>query len=411
MPEGSVSETLRAARERSGRSIASVARQLLASEAQLRSLEAGSLRGFYNARHRRTLERRYADALGVEAELVALQQALFQADPERRLAQGHSSPSPLDRSVARPGGGESSSQQVHRGSACTVDGPLLHANALQSPSKGGSGRRQRSFGARMDYWLAAGALGGLAVWFSIDAWRNYRKDPVADPLLAVQKRLDEAPVPLQLARQADIKGPRSASGAEFVGSAETLAGSAGAAEGHVEPQAPLPSAVPARPSGSLAQPFPRSKPGSGSGSVEDSDARVKAAGSRLEPRSEVALAAPAAKVGQALAGEASLAARSVDLCEVSDTHAATAVPVSRLKSTPYLHISSGVTQRLCVRTADGRQERLQLSANESRSVFGRAPFTVVSEQPASIDIFYLGARVRHSGESRVLKVVDPDPIS
>jgi hypothetical protein len=103
--------------------------------------------------------------------------------------------------------------------------------------------------------------------------------------------------------------------------------------------------------------------------------------------------------------------RNLDLCEVSDRMASVVVPVSRLKNTPYVHVASGVSQKVCVRSADGRVERLNLSANEARSIFGKAPFTVVSEQPSSVEIFYLGARVRHNGESRVLKIVDPDPIS
>ena len=103
--------------------------------------------------------------------------------------------------------------------------------------------------------------------------------------------------------------------------------------------------------------------------------------------------------------------RHVDLCEVSDRMASVVVPVSRLKNTPYVHVASGVSQKVCVRSADGRVERMSLSANEARSIFGKAPFTVVTEQPSSVEIFYLGARVRHNGESRVLKIVDPDPMS
>ncbi|NBQ82581.1 MAG: hypothetical protein EBU09_12160 [Betaproteobacteria bacterium] len=103
--------------------------------------------------------------------------------------------------------------------------------------------------------------------------------------------------------------------------------------------------------------------------------------------------------------------RSLDLCEVSDLMASVVVPVSRLKNTPYVHVASGVSQKVCVRSADGRVERLNLAANEARSIFGKAPFTVVTEQPSSVEIFYLGARVRHNGESRVLKIVDPDPLS
>jgi hypothetical protein len=421
-----------------------MARLLLVSEAQIRSLEEGGSRGFYNAQHRRTVALRYADALGIEGpteESFRPPDGFFRGSvPE---APDHGAPS------TRP--------------------PLRAERSVQQRAPTGLGASRR--GNRFDYWLAAGALGGLAIWFSVDAWQHYRRDPAADPLLAVQQRIDETPAPLHLARQADIKGFRNASGPEHPGMGEIASGtstrrdttevgpgSTSASSERFEMQASPPLAtLPAQP---FPQPFSQSTSTSSNVSPRDPDARalplqkalemrsdrvavgpaegrysplqssglpasaeVLAAGNAATSRAAGAASAPAGTApagtlaaGAALAGTAAKdrsasEERGVDLCDVSDRHAANAVPVSRLKPTPYVHISSGVSQRICIRTADGRVERLQLSANESRSVFGRAPFTVVSEQPSSIDIFYLGARVRHNGESRVLKVIDPDPMS
>jgi hypothetical protein len=435
-----------------------MARLLLVSEAQIRSLEEGGSRGFYNAQHRRTVALRYAAALGIEG---------------------------LTEESFRPPDGffRGSVPEAPDHGATSTRLPLRAERSVQrAPAGLGASRRGNGF----DYWLAAGALGGLAIWFSVDAWQHYRRDPADDPLLAVQQRIDETPAPLHLARQADIKGLRNASGPEHLGVGEIASGtstrrdttevgpgSTSASSERFEMRASPPLAsLPAQP---FPQPFSRSTSTSSNVSPRDPDARalplqkalemrsdrvavgpaegrysplqssglpasaeVSAAGNAATSRAAGAASAPAGTApagtltagavppgtatagtlaaGAALAGTAAKdrsasEERGVDLCDVSDRHAATAVPVSRLKPTPYVHISSGVSQRICIRTADGRVERLQLSANESRSVFGRAPFTVVSEQPSSIDIFYLGARVRHNGESRVLKVIDPDPMS
>jgi len=397
--------------------VASMARLLLVSEAQIRSLEEGGSRGFYNAQHRRTVALRYAAALGMDGQTDESFQQRY------GLVRG-AAPEVSGHRTASAGLPLKAGQDVHCG-----------PNDL-----GASPRR-----SGLDYWLAAGALGGLAVWFSVDAWQNYRRDPVADPLLAVQQRIDESPAPLHLARQADIKGYRNGSVPDRPGAGEIAPG-ASKLRDNTGPRPDPTSAPLVRPEMQSAppsivqspqpfpQPFSRSTATGSEGSLLDADARALAPQTAHEPQSGRFAAGPpdrrysplpsaglAANAAVSAAGNAATSPaaegrsaseeRGVDLCEVSDRHAATAVPVSRLKSTPYVHISSGVSQRICIRTADGRIERLQLSANEARSVFGRAPFTVVSEQPSSIDIFYLGARVRHNGESRVLKVVDPDPMS
>ncbi|NCX03424.1 MAG: hypothetical protein EBV72_11160 [Betaproteobacteria bacterium] len=53
-------ELLKAARLRRGLSIATWARELMVSETQLRSLEEGEDRGFYNDTHRRQIAQKYA---------------------------------------------------------------------------------------------------------------------------------------------------------------------------------------------------------------------------------------------------------------------------------------------------------------------------------------------------------------
>ncbi|MEY3105506.1 MAG: Helix-turn-helix domain, partial [Pseudomonadota bacterium] len=70
-------ELLKAARLRRGLSIATWARELMVSETQLRSLEEGEDRGFYNDTHRRQIAQKYATVLGVDAA------ALFAHVPKR----------------------------------------------------------------------------------------------------------------------------------------------------------------------------------------------------------------------------------------------------------------------------------------------------------------------------------------
>ena len=389
MAEGFAAESLRAARERSGRTLAALAWELRVSERQLRSLEEGSHRGFYNDRHRLVVHQRYAAALGMQAS----------DDPSGYPGEGMADP----------------------------------ASVLPQALASGTARKPfRLSGVGADYWLAAGALGLLGVWFSVDAWQHYGKDPVADPLLAVQQWLDEPPGQVHLARQADIKGDSRGVPGTDADRAESRPSRGLSTGDPVQQPGPLARLAPGA-EASFPQPFSRAAPDASPSTQPAADAKSSArpsgSGQRASPadRGQTGSTGSADPAGlpaggsarpEVQASRAEIAAerryaqeRSTDLCEVSDQLAATAVPVSRLKTTPYVHVSSGVPQRICIRTADGRMERLQLSANESRSVFGRAPFTVVSEQPASIEIYYLGARVRHNGESRVLKVIDPDPLS
>ncbi|NBT01310.1 MAG: hypothetical protein EBS61_12045, partial [Betaproteobacteria bacterium] len=63
-------ELLKAARLRRGLSLATWARELMVSETQLRSLEDGENRGFYNDSHRVQVALKFAAVLGVDSSAL-----------------------------------------------------------------------------------------------------------------------------------------------------------------------------------------------------------------------------------------------------------------------------------------------------------------------------------------------------
>ena len=425
-------ELLKAARLRRGLSLATWARELMVSETQLRSLEDGEDRGFYNDSHRVQVALKFAAALGVDSSALL----------GKGLSANHKPKFSHERTTNPKIAAATWKQQA----------------LSLAMGKAGQGTEQlrrwqlsgRSKQAHTEYWLAGAVLAGLAVWFSIDAWQHHRSAQRSDPLAVVQQRLDDPPsainarpvelakggrVDLALAKPSEPDYPQP-----FVtkpNDSNLQGSSKNNSAGDRQLLKSENKAKNAEPSASLNKDRVQDKSnnrdadqvlnnGQARSSSQD---RFGFSGKELRYPDRKALAEAStqglqtSQSGQVMQGTQaassfSLAAqsngpesRNLDLCEVSDRMASVVVPVSRLKNTPYVHVASGVSQKVCVRSADGRVERLNLSANEARSIFGKAPFTVVSEQPSSVEIFYLGARVRHNGESRVLKIVDPDPIS
>jgi transcriptional regulator with XRE-family HTH domain len=424
-------ELLKAARLRRGLSLASWARELMVSETQLRSLEEGTDRGFYNDNHRVQVAQKYAAVLGVEA--AALFATLRKADGSGRTTQGRVSGSSVAVASLKQEDVALALARAHEG------GGDLRGSQLGARSKQ----------ARIEYWVAGAVLAGLAGWFSVDAWQHHRGGQRSDPLAVVEKRLDDPPsalnarpvelakggkLDLALAKPNELDYPQP-----FVTKPNDSKGAATASANAARERFPSrvdhnakesePRAIASKERAQDKNQDRSSSPGQvHDRNTSSSQDRLASAGKELRYPDRKAIAEASdglqspQNTGVALAGQpgAGLIAaasgsgpesRNLDLCEVSDRMASVVVPVSRLKNTPYVHVASGVSQKVCVRSADGRVERLSLSANEARSIFGKAPFTVVSEQPSSVEIFYLGARVRHNGESRVLKIVDPDPIS
>lgn len=403
-------ELLKAARLRRGLSLASWARELMVSETQLRSLEEGMDRGFYNDNHRVQIAQKYATVLGVET--TALFASLRKTDGGARLTQGPISASSVDGARLKQEDVSFALARAHEGT-----GDLRRSQL---------GARSRQ--ARTEYWLAGVVLAGLAVWFSVDAWQHHRGGQRTDPLAVVEKRLDDPPsalnarpvelatggkLDLALAKPSELDYPQP-----FVNKPSDSKGTVPANSNAERDRSPTRADHHAK----VAEPRP-----SVGKELRYPDRKAIAEASTQGFQSSQHTGAPSGVTSGTLSGATSgtttvagriadsptggPASRELDLCEVSDRMASVVVPVSRLKNTPYVHVASGVNQKVCVRSADGRVERLNLSANEARSIFGKAPFTVVIEQPSSVEIFYLGARVRHNGESRVLKIVDPDPIS
>jgi hypothetical protein len=298
-------------------------------------------------------------------------------------------------------------------------------------------------------------LAALAIWFSVDAWKHQRAGQTSNPLSVVEQRFDDPPsainarpvelakggrVDLALAKPSELDYPQpfvskptegqspnaTNRGRETVNRKDEASDKLNRKDEASNKRASDKPGLEERSRSSAKElRYPDRKAladasnyqglaGIGSGAAQSSQSLVgvnqgsatsrQGAGDNSQgPNNRPGLMAVAPSSGPE--------SRSLDLCEVSDRMASVVVPVSRLKNTPYVHVASGVSQKVCVRSADGRVERLSLSANEARSIFGKAPFTVVTEQPSSVEIFYLGARVRHNGESRVLKIVDPDPMS
>ncbi|NDB14557.1 MAG: XRE family transcriptional regulator [Betaproteobacteria bacterium] len=174
-------ELLKSARLRRGLSLASWARELMVSETQLRSLEEGSERGFYNANHRAQIAQKYATVLGVDLA------SLHQSVPPRPVpaSAGEALRSSLKRSATHH-----ASDKVNLNAQ---DLSMALARAHEGTGDLWRGRRRTSRQARIEYWLAGVVLFGLAVWFSVDAWKHHRKGQTSDPILAVQQRLDDPP--------------------------------------------------------------------------------------------------------------------------------------------------------------------------------------------------------------------------
>ncbi|NDE94446.1 MAG: hypothetical protein EB036_13865 [Betaproteobacteria bacterium] len=138
-------ELLKAARLRRGLSLASWARELMVSETQLRSLEEGMDRGFYNDNHRVQIAQKYATVLGVET--TALFASLRKTDGGARLTQGPISASSVDGARLKQEDVSFALARAHEGT-----GDLRRSQL---------GARSRQ--ARTEYWLAGVVLAGLAV--------------------------------------------------------------------------------------------------------------------------------------------------------------------------------------------------------------------------------------------------------
>jgi hypothetical protein len=402
----------------------------MVSETQLRSLEEGEDRGFYNDNHRKQIAQKYAAVLSVDASAL-FAQVPKTSDPRRSAGE---SASALNLAIS-----EASALRQH-----DVSLALAKAHEGTGDLRRWQGKR-KSRRARTEYVLAGGILAALAIWFSVDAWKYQRAGQMSNPLSVVEQRFDDPPsalnarpvelakggrVDLALAKPSELDYPQP-----FV-SKPTESQSAGATsrgretvnrkdEASNKRAGDKPGLEERSRSAAKELRYPDRKAladasnyqglagnsqgaaasGQGQlGSNQGSGGNRQGAGNNSQgPDNRTGLVAVAPSSGPE--------SRNLDLCEVSDRMASVVVPVSRLKNTPYVHVASGVSQKVCVRSADGRVERMSLSANEARSIFGKAPFTVVTEQPSSVEIFYLGARVRHNGESRVLKIVDPDPMS
>jgi len=423
-------ELLKAARLRRGVSLATWARELMVSETQLRSLEEGEDRGFYNDNHRKQIAQKYAAVLSVDASAL-FAQVPKTSDPRRSAGE---SASALNLAIS-----EASALRQH-----DVSLALAKAHEGTGDLRRWQGKR-KSRRARTEYVLAGGILAALAIWFSVDAWKYQRAGQMSNPLSVVEQRFDDPPsalnarpvelakggrVDLALAKPSELDYPQP-----FV-SKPTESQSAGATSRGRETVNRKDEASNKR-AGDKPGLEERSRSAAKELRYPDRKALADASNYQgLAGNSQGAAASGQGQLGSnqgsagnrqgagnnsqgpdnrtglvAVAPSSGPESRHVDLCEVSDRMASVVVPVSRLKNTPYVHVASGVSQKVCVRSADGRVERMSLSANEARSIFGKAPFTVVTEQPSSVEIFYLGARVRHNGESRVLKIVDPDPMS
>ena len=423
-------ELLKAARLRRGLSLATWARELMVSETQLRSLEEGEDRGFYNDNHRKQIAQKYAAVLSVDASAL-FAQVPKTSDPRRSAGE---SASALNLAIS-----EASALRQH-----DVSLALAKAHEGTGDLRRWQGKR-KSRRARTEYVLAGGILAALAIWFSVDAWKYQRAGQMSNPLSVVEQRFDDPPsalnarpvelakggrVDLALAKPSELDYPQP-----FV-SKPTESQSAGATSRGRETVNRKDEASNKR-AGDKPGLEERSRSAAKELRYPDRKALADASNYQgLAGNSQGAAASGQGQVGSnqgsadnrqgagnngqgpdnrtglvAVAPSSGPESRNLDLCEVSDRMASVVVPVSRLKNTPYVHVASGVSQKVCVRSADGRVERMSLSANEARSIFGKAPFTVVTEQPSSVEIFYLGARVRHNGESRVLKIVDPDPMS
>jgi len=423
-------ELLKAARLRRGVSLATWARELMVSETQLRSLEEGEDRGFYNDNHRKQIAQKYAAVLSVDASAL-FAQVPKTSDPRRSAGE---SASALNLAIS-----EASALRQH-----DVSLALAKAHEGTGDLRRWQGKR-KSRRARTEYVLAGGILAALAIWFSVDAWKYQRAGQMSNPLSVVEQRFDDPPsalnarpvelakggrVDLALAKPSELDYPQP-----FV-SKPTESQSAGATSRGRETVNRKDEASNKR-AGDKPGLEERSRSAAKELRYPDRKALADASNYQgLAGNSQGAAASGQGQVGSnqgsagnrqgagnnsqgpdnrtglvAVAPSSGPESRNLDLCEVSDRMASVVVPVSRLKNTPYVHVASGVSQKVCVRSADGRVERMSLSANEARSIFGKAPFTVVTEQPSSVEIFYLGARVRHNGESRVLKIVDPDPMS
>ena len=423
-------ELLKAARLRRGVSLATWARELMVSETQLRSLEEGEDRGFYNDNHRKQIAQKYAAVLSVDASAL-FAQVPKTSDPRRSAGE---SASALNLAIS-----EASALRQH-----DVSLALAKAHEGTGDLRRWQGKR-KSRQARTEYMLAGGVLAALAIWFSVDAWKHQRAGQTSNPLSVVEQRFDDPPsalnarpvelakggrVDLALAKPSELDYPQP-----FV-SKPTESQSAGATSRGRETVNRKDEASNKR-AGDKPGLEERSRSAAKELRYPDRKALADASNYQgLAGNSQGAAASGQGQLGSnqgsagnrqgagnnsqgpdnrtglvAVAPSSGPESRNLDLCEVSDRMASVVVPVSRLKNTPYVHVASGVSQKVCVRSADGRVERMSLSANEARSIFGKAPFTVVTEQPSSVEIFYLGARVRHNGESRVLKIVDPDPMS
>jgi transcriptional regulator with XRE-family HTH domain len=423
-------ELLKAARLRRGVSLATWARELMVSETQLRSLEEGEDRGFYNDNHRKQIAQKYAAVLSVDASAL-FAQVPKTSDPRRSAGE---SASALNLAIS-----EASALRQH-----DVSLALAKAHEGTGDLRRWQGKR-KSRRARTEYVLAGGILAALAIWFSVDAWKYQRAGQMSNPLSVVEQRFDDPPsalnarpvelakggrVDLALAKPSELDYPQP-----FV-SKPTESQSAGATSRGRETVNRKDEASNKR-AGDKPGLEERSRSAAKELRYPDRKALADASNYQgLAGNSQGAAASGQGQLGSnqgsagnrqgagnnsqgpdnrtglvAVAPSSGPESRNLDLCEVSDRMASVVVPVSRLKNTPYVHVASGVSQKVCVRSADGRVERMSLSANEARSIFGKAPFTVVTEQPSSVEIFYLGARVRHNGESRVLKIVDPDPMS
>ncbi|MGA1296240.1 MAG: helix-turn-helix domain-containing protein [Burkholderiaceae bacterium] len=186
-------ELLKAARLRRGLSLATWARELMVSETQLRSLEEGEDRGFYNDNHRRQIAQKYAAVLGVDTA------GLFAQVPKTSDLRRSTAESASALNLAKS---QASALRQH-----DVSLALAKAHEGTGDLRRWHGKR-KSRQARTEYMLAGGVLAALAIWFSVDAWKHQRAGQTSNPLSVVEQRFDDPPSSIN-ARPVELAKGRS----------------------------------------------------------------------------------------------------------------------------------------------------------------------------------------------------------
>lgn len=94
-----------------------------------------------------------------------------------------------------------------------------------------------------------------------------------------------------------------------------------------------------------------------------------------------------------------------NLCNFEQTSFASLTPEHPSHTSNFLYVRSIGPASVCVQDADRNSERFSLGYGETRSFYGKPPFRVVSEQHASVKVFYQGQSVdlENSGPTIALK--------